>query len=193
MKILLYHKNLCHPEQDILDRAAQRKHMLKKTIYWDILLFVMTGIGGALLFLFSPVLMRIPAICGFVPVRNSVWEVLKIVFMPAFLTGMLRYLCTGNLQKGILTTYAQGTAFTLMLFITLHYLYTGITGTEYLMMDMLIFYLSVIFLVWYIRSHASGQKKSSLSGFLFFILMTGCFIYFTFSPPAIGLFTEISL
>lgn len=193
MRVLLYHKHLCHSEEDILERAAQRKHMLRKTIYWDILLFLMTGIGGTLLFLFSPALMRIPAICALVPVRNSVWEVLKILFMPTFLTGILRYLWTGNLQKGILTTYAQGISLTMILFMLLHYLYTGILGTEYFRADMLIFYLCVIFLVWYMRSRADRQKKNSLPGFLFFILITGCFIYFTFNPPAIGLFQEINL
>ena len=193
MKILLYHKNLCHAEQNILDRAAKKQHLLKKTIFWDIFLFLLTSIGGTLLFLFSPVLMRIPAICAFVPVRNSVWEVLKILFIPACFTGIFRYLWTGDLQKGILTTYAESTALTLGLFMTLHYLCMGILGKEYFKADMLISYLCVIFLTVYLRSRADRQKKSSLSGFLFFVLMTGCFIYFTFNPPAIGLFQEINL
>ena len=92
MKILMYHKNLCHSEQDILDRATQKKHMLRKTIYWDILLFLLAGIGGTLLFLYSPVLMKIPVFYAFVPVRNSIWENLKLLYMPAVLTGMIRYL-----------------------------------------------------------------------------------------------------
>ena len=193
MKILLYHKDFCKPEQDILERAAHKEHLLRKTLCWDILLFLMTGIGGSLLFLFSPSLMRIPVICALVPVRNSVWENLKILYMPAVLTGLIRYLWTGSLQKGILTTYAQGISMTLLIFMMMHYLCTGILGTECFRADMLLFYACVMFLTWYLRTHADRQKKSSLSGFLFLFLLTGCFIYFTFNPPAIGLFAEISL
>ncbi len=193
MKILMYHKNLCHSEQDILDRATQKKHMLRKTIYWDILLFLLAGIGGTLLFLYSPVLMKIPVFYAFVPVRNSIWENLKLLYMPAVLTGMIRYLFTGELQKGILTTYAQGISLTMLLFLTGHYFFTGIAGREFFPADMLIFYFCVIFLVWYLRTQADRQKKSSLYGFLWLILLTGCFFYFTFHPPVMGLFEEISL
>ncbi len=193
MKILLYHKDFCKPEENILERAAKKEHMFRKTVWWDVLLFMLTGIGGTLLFLFSPVLMRIPVFCMFVPVRNSVWEALKLLYMPSVLTGLLRWFCTGNLQKGILTTYAEGISLTLAGFLTLHYLYTGILGTEYFRADMLCFYACVIFLVWYLRTRADRQKKSSLPGILVIFLLTGCFIYFTFNPPALGLFAEISL
>jgi len=193
MRILLYHKDFCKPEQDILERAAQRKHMLKKTIWWDVFLFCMTAVGGTLLFLFSPALMKIPACYILIPVRNSVWENLKIIYFPAVLTALIRYFCTGNLQKGILTTYAEGLALSMGFLITMHYLITGILGTEYFIADMLLFYISVSILVRYLRIHADRQKKSSLSGVIFILLLTGCFFYFTFYPPVLGLFAEISL
>ena len=193
MRILLYHKNFCKPEQDILERAAQRKHMLKKTVWWDVFLFLMTSLGGTLLFLFSPVLMKIPVVCAFVPVQNSVWENLKIIYTPSVLTVLIRYFCTGNLQKGILTTYAEGVILTMGIFLTAHYLITGILGTEYFLADIVIFYTCSIILVRYLRTHADRQKKSSLSGFLFILLLTGCFLYFTFYPPVLGIFAEISL
>ncbi len=193
MRVLLYHKDFCKPEQDILERAAQRKHMLKKTIWWDVLLFLLAGAGGTLVFLFSPVLMKIPVLCALIPVRNSIWENLKLLYFPSVLTALLRYLCTGNLQKGILTTYAEGTAMSMGLFLMIHYLIAGIIGAEYFPADMLLFYTCIIFLVRYLRTHADRQKKSSLSGMIFFLLLTGCFIYFTFNPPVLGIFTEISL
>ncbi len=193
MKILLYHKDFCKPEETILERAARKEHLFRKTVWWEVLLFVLTGIGGTLLFLFSPVLMRIPVLCIFVPVRNSIWESLKLLYMPSVLTGLLRWFFTGNLQKGILTTYAEGICLTLTGFVTLHYLCTGILGREYFKADMLFFYACVIFLIWYLRIRADRQKKSSLPGVFVIFLLTGCFIYFTCNPPALGLFAEISL
>ena len=192
MKILVYHKNFGSSEEAILDRAAQRKHMLRKTIFWDIALFLLTAIGGTLLFLFSPVLIRIPMIGVFVPIRNSMWENLKLLFIPAGFLGLLRYAFTGNLQKGIMTTYMQAILLTASIFLTGHYLGTGILGTECFLFDMLLFYFCALFLTWHIRTHADRQKKSSLPGFLIFMLLAGWFIYFTYHmPPDIGLFRDI--
>jgi len=194
MKILFYHKNLQPPEQDILERAAQRKHMLKKTFWWEAALFLLTAIGGTLLFLFSPVLMKIPMLGVIVPIRNSVWENLKLLFFPTALMALLRYLFTGNLQKGIVTTYMESFLISVSGFIIGHYLCAGILGTEYFPADMLLFYSCVILLVQYIRTHADRQKKNSLPGFLILILLTSCFIYFTYHmPPDIGLFRDITL
>ena len=107
MKILLYHKNLHSVEKNILERASKRKHMLKKTIIWDILLFIFISIGSMLIWIFSPVLAQIPGLSIFIPVRVSTWEHLKLLYFPTFFIAFARYLFMGNLQKGILTTYAQ--------------------------------------------------------------------------------------
>lgn len=206
MKILLYHKNLSssqsnprhpgdqNPEQIILERASQRKHMLKKTVLWDVLLLFLTGIGSMLVWMFSPVLSQIPALHVLTPIRTSVWENLKLLYFPAFFLGLLRYLCMGNLQKGILTTYAGGIVLAMSSFMAGHYITAGILGNTYFIADVIFFYLSISILVWYLRTHADRQKKNSLPGFFMLLLLTGCFIYFTFRiPEQIGLFQEIIL
>ncbi|MDE6729907.1 MAG: hypothetical protein K2J71_03930, partial [Oscillospiraceae bacterium] len=199
---LVYHKNLSASpknsgqDQDhtILERAAQRKHMLKKTILWDILLLFLIGIGSTLIWMFSPVLSQIPALHVLTPIRTSVWENLKLLYFPAFFVGLLRYLCMGNLQKGILTTYAEALLLAMSLFTAGHYIIAGILGKFYLLADVIFFYLSMMLLVWYLRTHADRQKKNSLPGFFMLLLLTGCFIYFTFRiPEQIGLFQEITL
>lgn len=194
MKILLYHKNLHSGEQDILERATQRKHMLKKTILWDILLFILTGIGSMLVWIFSPVLSQIPMLAVLIPVRASAWEHLKLLYFPAFFIAMIRYLFMGNLQKGILTTYAQGILLAMCIMTAGHYITAGILGKLFFITDVIFFYFSMLILIWYLRTHADRQKKSSLSGFLILFLMTACFLYFTYHMPSeLGLFQEIIL
>lgn len=196
MKILLYHKNLSvnRQEQNILERAAQRKHMLKKTILWDILLLFLIGISSMLIWIFSPVLAQIPMLRIFIPIRMSAWEHLKLLYYPTFFTALTRYLLMGNLQKGILTTYAEGILLAMSILTAGHYIIAGILGKLFLLTDVVFFYLSMMILIWYLRTHADRQKKNSLPGFLTLLFLTGCFIYFTFQIPGeIGLFQEITL
>ncbi|MBD5142399.1 MAG: hypothetical protein K2K06_04945 [Oscillospiraceae bacterium] len=194
MKILLYHKNLHSVEKNILERASQRKHMLKKTMIWDILLFILIGIGSTLIWIFSPVLAQIPMLSMFIPVRMSIWEHLKLLYFPTFFIAFARYLFMGNLQKGILTTYAQGVLLAMSVMTAGHYIITGILGKLFIFTDIIFFYFSMLILIWYLRTHADRQKKSSLSGFLILFLITVCFFYFTYHMPLeLGIFQEIIL
>lgn len=186
--IRYYHDPAKAQETPVLDRAAQRSHMLRKTVIWDILLFVALSVSGPLVHYYAPLLCRIPVLAAFVPVSESVWEHLKLLFFPAALVLLLRYLVTGNLQKGIATTFAAGLWRAMLLMVCGFYTCTGILGKLWLPADIALYYICVIFLVLYIRRHATGQKKSSLPGILFLILMAGCLIWFTYHVPQMGLF-----
>lgn len=189
MRVMLYHRNIpIRTEKPILERAAQRQHILKKTILWDIALLLLLSILGPVLHLYAPLLCRIPMVSVVIPANESVWEHLKLLFFPAALVGCIRYIWTGSLQKGILTTYASGLWKTFLLMVCGYYSIRGILGQMSLWADITLFYLCVIFLTIYIRRNAAQQKKNSLPGALFLLLLTGCFIRFTYHPPEIGLF-----
>lgn len=192
MRILLYHKRLSgRTEHPVLDRAAQRKHMLHKTILWDIALVLVSGILGPLLHLYAPLLCRMPVLAVLVPVNESVWEHLKLLFFPAALTACIRYCCTGNLQKGILSTIASGLWRTMLLMVCGFYSISGILGGITLWTDIALFYFCAVYLTIFVRQHANTQRKNNLPGIVFLLLLTGCFIWFTYHPPGIGLFQVI--
>ena len=186
--IQYYHDPAKTQKTPVLDRAAQRSHMLRKTLIWDILLLVVLSVSGPVIHYYAPLLCRIPVLQVFVPVSESVWEHLKLLFFPAALVLLLRYLVTGNLQKGIVTTFSAGLWRAMLLMIGGFYTCTGILGKLWLPADIALYYLCVLFLVLYIRRHATGQKKGSLPGMLFMLLMAGCLIWFTYHVPQIGLF-----
>jgi quinol-cytochrome oxidoreductase complex cytochrome b subunit len=191
MRILCYQKPPC-TEQDtlILDRAAHKKHLLRKLLLWDILLFAALGILGPLLH--NAAQLPIPLLRFFVPVNESVWEHLKLLFVPAFLVAMLRRLCTGHLQRGILTTFAQGLLLSMVLMTVGFYTYSGILGRNSHIANITLFYLCSLFLTLWVHVRSSGQKKSSLSGLLILLLLAGCFVYFTLYPPDLAIFTDFS-
>ncbi len=191
MRMICYRKPLCSDQDtEILDRASHKKHLLRKLLLWDVLLFAVLGILGPLLH--DAAELPIPLIGYFVPVNESIWEHLKLLFFPAVFVAILRRLATGKLQHGILTTFAEGLVLSMLLLVTAYYTYSGVLGVNSLYADIALFYLCSLFLTIYVRRRSSGQKKSSLPGLVILLLLAGCFFYFTLYPPELGLFTSFS-
>lgn len=193
MHIVYYHPErpaLSQEETNVLDRAAHKQHMRKKTLLWDIAALLLTSIAGPLLH--TSILAHIPALMWLVPVNESVWEHGKLLFYPLLLTGMVRRLFTGKLQHGILTTFAGGILLGLFVMTGGYYLYSGILGWHFLTADIALFYIALLVSLLFIRKTADRQKKNSLPGMLILLLLAGCFVYFTYYPPEIGLFLDFS-
>ena len=188
MKILLYHERLSAAQQSITERAAQRSHMLHKTLLWDAALLLVLLLTGSVLHYYAPYVSQFPVLRCFVPVRGSVWESLKLLFFPSLLIAVLRYLVTGKLQKGILTTYATGLALCELLMIVLLYTLRGVLGLQSFWLDTGVYGICGMFLTLYMLRQANRQKLPNLPGVLTLGFMTAGFIWFTDAPPAIGLF-----
>ncbi len=191
---IVYYRNTKHTEREmqVIDRASHKKHLQKKLILWDILLFLTVGILGVLMHLWAPLFVSVPILNTLFPSNESIWEHLKLLFFPAILTAVIRRTATGKLQHGILTTFAEGLLLSMLLMIAGFYTYSGILGTHDLRIDIGLFYLCTLVLTLYVHFRSSGQKKSSLPGLVILLLLTGCFYYFTLYPPNLGLFREIS-
>lgn len=177
-------------ESDILSRAAHKKHLLKKALLWDMLPAALAVLWVCIRHV--PALSALPPVMWLVPVRRSVWELGKLLFYPLMLSALLRRICTGRLYRGILTTSAKGILLGLSAWIGGFYLYTGIWGSEFPAANGILYTISLFAAVGYIRSRAAGQRKSSLPGLIFLLLMTGCFVWFTYFPPEIGLYGDLT-
>ena len=189
MKILLYHEKLTPSDPEAsLARAKRRSHLLHKTIFWDIGLAVLLWLSGTILLWYAPYLSQIPALRCFVPCSGSVWESLKLLFFPAVFIALLRWLVTGKLQKGILTTYATGLSVSELLMIVLLYTVRGATGFIDIRLDMGIACLCGSILCMYLACRANRQRLSNLPGLIALVFMTAAFIRFTYAPPQVGLF-----
>lgn len=126
----------------------------------------------------------------FCPINESPWEHLKLLFFPfLFVT-----LGTAALYRfrdrrffycrflGVLC----GMAFILISF----YTYTGIWGTHVLILDLLIFFLSVVLSFSAARHFCRTRKQIPSATLIFFLWGAGIFFFFAFTcfPPGIPLF-----
>lgn len=126
----------------------------------------------------------------FVPVNESTWEHMKLIFFPMLLCSFFlkkklspQYPCLSSaLSAGILA----GTFLIPVIF----YTYTGIIGTNYLVLDLLTFALSAaaaFFLSYRLTLSCEAKPWQTVLSSLVLILFL-CFLLFTYLPPDIGLF-----
>lgn len=129
------------------------------------------------------------------PVSESTWEHMKLLFFPMLFYGVFvcarlsqEYPCLTNAYPlGILTgTFAIPVLF---------YTYSGILGRTYIPIDILIFYISVIFAftIVYIGTLHCRQENTFLQKSAFFLwflvlLLAISFMVFTVYPPSLGIF-----
>lgn len=129
----------------------------------------------------------------FVPVNESVWEHMKLVFFPMLLYAVFIIAkCKNNCQCIISSLCAgilSGTAFIPILF----YAYTSILGKNYLILDIGVFIISTLVAFWvFYRLEISCNRKSVYK--LFFCGLTAvlfiCFMAFTYHPPQNTIFED---
>lgn len=126
----------------------------------------------------------------FVPVNESTWEHMKLVFFPMLICSFPirrilspRYPCISfALQLGNLA----GTFLIPVLF----YTYTGILGKNVMFLDLFTFFVSVLTgfrLTFRFTRSCRGQRWETVMNLLILISFF-CFLLFTYMPPKIGLF-----
>ena len=127
----------------------------------------------------------------FVPVNESVWEHLKLLFFPVFLYTlfeiMVLFKTSGRFLSSRIISLLAGMFFIVVSFFT----YTGISGRNFLVMDVLIFVLSVLVTFYasrYLEVQHPGFDLPLLANFAVLLLLVICFFSFTFSPPGLPIF-----
>ncbi len=189
MKIITYHENrVLDAQTGILDRASRRAHLLKRTVFWDIGTFLFTAGSSVLLRMYADALGNIPMLRCFLPINESVFEQTKLLFFPSFLLTIIRWLTTGDLQKGILTTFTGSFARSFGLFVMLSYSVQGVLGFTGFWLSTGLLALTAGYLAWDLHRHAGQQQRTNLPGILLLPLWEAAVIWCTYHPPGIGLF-----
>jgi hypothetical protein len=128
----------------------------------------------------------------FSPVNESTWEHLKLLFFPFLLITMTEYFIYGRDTSNFLLIRALSSIIGMATIVMLFYTYVGIIGQHYLVIDIAIFLLGIIVAFWfsYRSLNSNTFKWSNLIGLMLFIILTLCFIVFTFRPPHVQLFVD---
>ena len=129
----------------------------------------------------------------FFPTNESVWEHLKLIFLPIMLTAVLEYFA-GNIQNPCfacikLRSALLGMVTTIILFYTL----SGIIGKNIAWLNIAIYFIAMAVAFYYSYRNLSAEVTASCNPtaciiIIFAILIL--FMIFSVYPPNIGLFAD---
>lgn len=126
------------------------------------------------------------------PVNESIWEHTKLIFFPMSVYALVLYRKIGGEYPCLRSSMCFGSLLGMLIIIVLYYTYTGILGFNTDVINIAIFFLSVItsFYVAY-KFTLSCQVKQYENILQILNLLVIClFVIFTFSPPNIPLFVS---
>ncbi len=127
-------------------------------------------------------------------VNESVWEHLKLLFVPMVVFGIFEYFVYGRKQINFIPVRVLSIILGMVLIISAFYTYSGIIGKNYFIIDILIFVASVYaayrFSCKLLQTNKFTSPISKMLGIFGLILMIACFATFTFRPPHIALFRD---
>lgn len=124
------------------------------------------------------------------PVNESVFEHLKLTFFPLAVFAIFEYFYIGKIHNGFFFIKAKSILLGILSVIVLYYTYTGIIGKNYMIPDVLIFYISILISTLYFVKNYKPNKSKNPTGILILILIWIILIIFTFATPHINLFLD---
>ncbi len=133
---------------------------------------------------------------SFSAVNESVWEHLKLVFYPMLIAMIIEYFFVKNVSKNYLEAKTIGIFTAISFIVVTFFTYSGIIGTSIIVIDILIFIISII-LGEYVsyklmkRSDESTVTTEVLSIIILIFLLI-CFVIFTYLPPEVNLFRDVT-
>ena len=127
----------------------------------------------------------------FFPVNESVWEHLKLIYLPFLIWTIAEYYILKK-DKSNIFPKAIGTLCGMATIVIFYYTYTGISGKENEFLNIFSFFIgaAVAFVVDYLMIKSEKFKSNSTAGIIIFIITGAIFVVFTFAPPLIPLFKD---
>ena len=165
----------------------------KKIKTWELISFIIAGILGVLFHFVYDWTVQNRLIGFFVPVNESTWEHLKLIFYPVALVSVIEYYLSGIPFENFLCIKVRSIWVGILCVITLFYTYSGVLGKTIDWINILIYFISLGAAYCYSCRRLLGQKSvKNTPGFciLTFTAVAILFMIFTLYPPAIGLFAE---
>lgn len=128
----------------------------------------------------------------FSAVNESTWEHLKLTFYPMLIMGIIGYFIIGKRNKNYWTSQLFG-IITAIAFTTISfYTYTGIIGTNFAVINILLFIIAIIlgiYVEYKILKAEENYNLEKMSIILIIVLLIG-FIVYTINPPKIQYFKD---
>lgn len=129
----------------------------------------------------------------FVPINESVWEHLKMIFWPIFFFSIFTYFRGGSQIPNFFLGLASGIIVSEVFILAFFYGYNAILGKEILVLDIISFFIGAG-LCQYINYRVCLKEKfipwSKSISIILIIIMIAASTVFTFNPPRTELFHD---
>ncbi len=166
----------------------------KEVRNWQIVVTIFSIIFGTLLHFLYEWSNENQIIALFSAVNESTWEHLKLVFFPMLVAGIVEYFALRGKTKNMIQAKAVAIVFAICFIIVFFYTYTGIIGTNFFILDILSFLLSIIIGEWIaykiIINKSLYENKNKIFAIIILTILLISFMLFTFNPPKINLFKD---
>ncbi|WP_167957041.1 DUF6512 family protein [Anaerosporobacter faecicola] len=130
----------------------------------------------------------------FSPVNESVWEHLKLLFVPIFFFTIIEYLAYGKELEQFFPVKIVSMVIGMLFVVVSFYTYTGIMGDSFVPVDIALFSIGI--LIAYIFSYRNLENVrfqspiiKLVTGILLALLLLA-FFFFTTSPPHLPIFQD---
>ncbi|MBQ4603950.1 MAG: hypothetical protein IJB16_05030 [Clostridia bacterium] len=166
--------------------------MKKSLKLWQIVGFVFTGIWGVVLHFLYDWTNKSLIAAPFSAVNESVWEHMKLLFLPMFVFALIEYGFIGRDNKNFWCVKLWGAIIGLLFIPIVYYGYTGIFGVNADWLNIVIFFVAAAISYFLENVLYKNRTVCSSQNVAFLILCTIAllFIILTFVQPRIPLFQD---
>ena len=130
----------------------------------------------------------------FFPVSESVWEHLKLLFYPTLVYSAIEYFTLKEKPENYIPAVAISLYCGMFSIVAMYYIYTGITGLNSDAVNIAIFFISVIVMLFKKRKLITKNKYSfkiyNLIFFISIIITALLFGVWSYNPPSLGIFMQ---
>lgn len=133
---------------------------------------------------------------SFSAVNESVWEHLKLVFYPMLIAAIIEYFVVKKIANNYIEAKTIGIFSSISFIVVSFFTYTGIIGTNFFIIDILIFIISIIlgegiaYKLMIRKNESSNRSKILAITIMLFLLI--CFVVCTYYSPEVNLFRDYS-
>lgn len=165
--------------------------MIKKIRNFQIFSVLFTWIFGTLLHFTYEFSENNPIVGAFSAVNESTWEHLKFLFFPMLITIIIGNFYIGKNIPNFICSKTIGIIVSMVFVIIFFYTYTGILGRNIPAIDIASFFIATIlgeFIAY--MCIVNKLKCNKVVGIITLMIISSCFIIFTYFTPNIGIFKD---
>ncbi len=129
-------------------------------------------------------------IASFSAIDESVWEHLKLLFFPMLLTTIIGYFYIGKHIHNFICSKTVGIISAILFVIVFYYTYSGILGKNIEIIDIGSFFVATILGEYIAYKLINNFKCNTKIAICFLVILTICFIFFTYFKPDLGIYEE---